>query len=216
MNVVRDYYEEKSPLCRINKRRREKVLKILGGELENKRILDVGCANGLLGEFLRRKNNYLAGIDISSKAIDTAGKFFDQAIVLDIENEVLPFSKNYFDIIVFSEIISHLFFPERVILKLKGVLKDEGRIVITAPNFLVWTNRIRMLLGNLKYTEETLAKNGVIRFFNYHSLKEILESTGLKVVQEEFVIHPRIPQWLGNFFPNLFAFQIIFKAKKTV
>lgn len=216
MNVIRDYYEEKSPLCRINKRRREKLLKILDRELDNKKILDVGCAGGLSGEFLKRKNNYLAGIDISSQAILQAKKFFDQAIILDIENEDLPFPGNYFDIIIFSEIISHLFFPEKAIIKIKNVLKDEGKIVITAPNFLVWTNRIRMFFGGLKYTEETLVKNGVIHFFNYDSLKEILKKTGLKVIQEEFVIHPRVPQWFGKFFPNLFAFQIILKAKKAV
>lgn len=214
MNVIRDYYDQNILSSRINKRRQENILKVLQWELENKKILDVGCAAGLLAKIIKRDNNYIVGLDISPKAIELASKFLDKALILDIENEELPFPEKYFDTIILGEVISHLFLPKKTLLKLKRILKDDGKIIISAPNFLVWSNRFKIFSGSLRYADEFLAKNGVIRFFSCNSLKNLLIKTGFKVVQEEYIIHPLIPYFIGKILPNLFAFQVIFKAKK--
>ena len=214
MEVIKEYYNQKSLLSGINKRRRDNLLRILKGETNNKVILDVGCAIGLLAEFIKEKDNYIVGVDISPQAIEITKGVLDKAIVLDIENEELPFDKNYFDTIIISEVLSHLFLPDKVLLKLGHYLKNDGVMVITTPNFMVFSNRLRILLGKFDYIQKSLVDNGVIRFLNYYLLKKMLKEAGFKIIQEEHVIHPRIPQWIGEYFPNLFAFQLVVKVKK--
>lgn len=219
MNIIQEYYNQQDFFeFGIGKTRKEKLLEILKGEIKGKRILDVGCETGILGGLLKEKDNYVIGVDIAPRSIEMANKVLDKALVLDVENQEFPFPKNYFDTIIISEVIPGMFLPEKLLSKLKELLKEQGSLVITATNFLVFTNRIKMLLGKFEYQTTGLFDRGVIHFFTYNSLKKLLKETGFKIVQENHVIHPRIPQWLqwlARRFPNLFIFQTVVKVKKT-
>ena len=74
--------------------------------------MDVGCGSGKLGQYLiNNKNCVVYGIDNSIDAIEIAKKILHRAILLDIENEELPFKDEVFDIIIFvARHINFLFF----------------------------------------------------------------------------------------------------------
>ena len=48
------------------------------------KILDVGCGSGSLGGELRKRRNYVAGIDVSKNAGDIAKDKIDEFILGDI------------------------------------------------------------------------------------------------------------------------------------
>lgn len=106
------------------------IFKLSGGS----RILDAGCGDGFVSKFYF--DNYeVYGIDIEKEAIDYCTKTYPKGRYLlgDIYN--LGFEDNFFDAIIFSQVIEHLYEPEKVLKELYRILKPGGIILITTPNY---------------------------------------------------------------------------------
>lgn len=92
-------------------------------------ILDVGCGEGTLVDFLNdaQKNKY-DGIDISSAAIAKAQKKRKGNFVVADALEFLP--KKKYDVIIFNEVLYYL--DEIAVLKkYSGQLKNNGILIIS-------------------------------------------------------------------------------------
>lgn len=132
---------------------------------KNKKILDIGCANGLLVKKYI-KNNQLYGIDISEKLISSAKKNgFVFAKTLNIDKEKLPFEKDFFDVIFFFDVIEHVFKPEKLIKESFKVLKKDGLFYITTHNLFRCRNTSKISDPNLFSIKEIkgLLKKEVFR-----------------------------------------------------
>jgi len=134
--------------------RYENVLKLLENELDirNKKILDLGCGDGVLTNYLNTKKSKAYGIDYSSEAINFAKEKTASKNINFIQGSAyeLPFSDNYFDAIVSSDVIEHLDNVDKYLEEIKRVLKYDGIVVISTP---------------IKFTEYPLDKMHVIEWF---------------------------------------------------
>ncbi len=214
MTAVREYYKTKSLTYRMSSTREKKILELFGS-VKGKTILDVGCGIGHFGERVKAKGAIVVGIDISSEAVERARGVLDEAYLGDVENDELPgaLQGRQFDIVILAEFLEHLFQPELTMRKLKPLLKPDGFVLITTPNFLLWSNRIRMFFGQFRYSDGGFLERGHIRFFTRPTLLELLREEGFQVERENNLIHPNWFEPLGKFFPNLFAYQLIVKVK---
>jgi len=216
MDVFKKHYNNKDINYGINSVRKRKIFELLG-RVEGKKVLDIGCATGYLGKEIKERGaREVCGIDISENVINEARKNIDEAFALDIQKDELPFVDNYFDSVILAEVIEHLFLPEIAMEKIKKILKKDGSLIITTPNFLVFSNRIKMLLGKFKYTESGFLDRGHIHFFTYDSLIEFIKKMGFKIEEENHMVHPKIPNFIGKLFPNLFTYQIIIKLNQVL
>lgn len=81
----------------------------------SKKILELGCANGLLGFAYKQKNPNIhwTGVDINKNAIVNSGAKLDRALLVDLNNEKLTniFDKNEFDTVVIGDLLEHLLDP---------------------------------------------------------------------------------------------------------
>lgn len=207
-SIIADYYNTKKIPFGISGDRRDKIFPLLK-DLTDKKILEVGCATGYMGEKLRKQGNYVVGLDISKKDVQKAKKVLDQVFVIDLESERLPNMGTNFDLILVAEVVEHLFEPELVIKKLMTVLKPNGQILISTPNFLHLYNRYKMLCGKFEYVEETVINKSHVHFFTYPTLKKSLNSLGLKIIKENHVIFPRTLASIWRKWPELFAYQMV-------
>lgn len=185
----------------------------LAGLVEGKRILDVGCAAGRLGAILKEGGAQVIGVEISEDAAAQARKVLDRVYEFDIEGQ-WPREIGTFDLVLLPEILEHVFDPEAVLRSVRTVLKDDGAIIITTPNFMTWTNRLRFLFGRFAYKSEGMFDFGHIRWFTYRYLKEVLAITGFKFVAERHIIFPGKLTRLLKYLPGIFAFQFVVKATK--
>lgn len=100
---------------------------------ERSRVLDVGCGAGHLMALLKeRKACEVCGIDISGVAIKAlAGKGFEGkvAVLPDI-----PYPENYFDAVTATEVLEHLYHPEKTVRSIARILKPGGKIFISVPD----------------------------------------------------------------------------------
>lgn len=96
------------------------------------RILEIGCGDGYLTYALNQAGHIVTGIDISEEAIRVAKRNFgDFYQAIDLKD----FTKLYdFDLIVCTETIEHLADPVKFVALCKGLLGEDGQILLTTPN----------------------------------------------------------------------------------
>ncbi len=62
-------------------------------------------------------------------------------------SEKISFASNYFDVVFLGDVIEHLVEPDKLVIELHRVLKDEGILIITTPNLASIVNRFSLLFG---------------------------------------------------------------------
>lgn len=161
-------------------------------------VLDLGCADGILSERIKRiTNSELVGIDnypdLYKHAVEKGIKVIDTDI-----NQRLPFDDNTFDLVFAGEIIEHVLSPDEFLLEVKRVLKKDGVLVITTPNLASWHNRMLLLFGFMPYGPEVSTRDaslglgflkkiknpkpaGHIRVFTLLALRDLLIMYGFTV-----------------------------------
>lgn len=212
MNSIINYYNSGKIKFGIAGDRLNKLLPILA-EIRDKKVFDVGCASGYLGKILKDNGNYVVGIDVSSRDIFKAKRILNEAYVGDVENDSLG-EPNTYDFIIVSEVVEHLFDPEKTLKKLVLTLKPGGKILLTTPNILHLYNRIKFFFGKFEYKEETVINRSHIHFFTYDSIKELTESVGLRIVEDNSLIFPRTLANIWRLWPSVFVQTTIIVCKK--
>ncbi|MBU4486317.1 MAG: class I SAM-dependent methyltransferase [Candidatus Delongbacteria bacterium] len=180
---------------------------------ENSRVLDVGCASGKLAERLKKeKNCFVVGIEFDSALSEKALSKCDKFIRADVSTlKELPFAKDFFDYIVFADVLEHLINPDEVLRRFRDYLADSGFVLLSIPNIAYWQIRLRLLFGNFNY-DHPLLDGGHFRFFTLSSSRRLLEECGYKVV---FLTNRNTHiKLLGKIWKSLFAFQFIIQVQK--
>jgi SAM-dependent methyltransferase len=142
----------------------------------------------------------------------------------DLKNELIPYNDEAFDLVIFSEVLEHLdFHPLDLFQELSRVLKKDGKIIITTPNFKRLNNRIKLLLGR-EILE--IIPGAHYREFTLPDILHLLDKSGLRCtgnVDENFayfdfpernVLIKWIDKIAGATFPNLSSNIFVTAVKK--
>lgn len=165
----------------------------------NSLILDVGCGNGALGNELKKKNNYVVGIEKESSALELAKERLNEVCnldIIDVEKIFKVLSNKQFDVIIFADILEHLYEPLVVLQKYQSLLKPQGKIIISIPNVVVWDVRLKFLFGIFNYTDTGTCDRTHIRFFTLSTTRKLIDEAGLKIIKEDFnpgIFRPFVP-----------------------
>lgn len=187
------------------------------------KVLEIGCATGFIGEFLiKKKNCYVVGVELGKDEAKEARKRLSKVIEGDIEDpKVLRLiDNNGFDIVFASAIIEHLKDPWNALRNWNKFLKREGFLIITTSNIAHWSVRLKLLKGGFDYQEYGILDNTHLRFFTTKTFRKLAKDCGYKI--EHSSIDPvgggvpRISKILSRFWPNLFAYQMLIKAKPVM
>ena len=106
----------------------------LKGSTKTGKILDVGCGVGQVVKRLRDGNIEAFGVDVSEPNIRQANLHIGFCNLYD--GISIPFGENTFDAVGAFNVLEHVDEPEAFIAELIRVLKPNGRLVISSPNFL--------------------------------------------------------------------------------
>lgn len=148
-----------------------------------RRILDVGCGDGKTGSVLKEKGfKEIVGVELDPRAAERARPSYDRIIVGDVEEEMLPFRKGYFDCILYGDILEHLVDPWRVLRNHREFLADEGSIVCSIPNIRYYKILKALLLkGRWDYRALGILDRTHLRFFTLKTIEDMLVETGFEV-----------------------------------
>ena len=129
--------------------------KIIADLIEsNTRVLDVGCGDGTLMEFLKNNKKLdIRGIEISKNNVQQCiGKGLT-VIEGDAEKDLSQFPDGSFDFVILSQTLQAFLNPEKVISELLRVGK---KAIVTIPNFGYWKVRIHLLIKGTMPITRTL------------------------------------------------------------
>tara|TARA_B100000787_G_scaffold119743_1_gene89882 strand:+ start:128 stop:724 length:597 start_codon:yes stop_codon:yes gene_type:complete len=156
--------------------------KIIANLIEkNTRVLDVGCGDGTLMEFLLIDDSIdIRGIEILKSNVQKCiGKGLT-VIEGDAEKDLSQFPDGSFDFVILSQTLQAFLNPEKVISELLRVGK---KAIVTIPNFGYWKIRLHLLtkgtmpitrtLPDEWYNTPNLHMCSIKDFFNFCENKKI-------------------------------------------
>jgi methionine biosynthesis protein MetW len=121
---------------------------------KDKKVLDVGCADGTLMKFLKdNKNTNIRGLEISKEKVQECIAKGLTVIEGNAEKDLKQFPDKSFDCVILSQTLQAFLNPEVV---LNELLRVGKKAIITIPNFGYWKVRLHLLLKGTMPITKTL------------------------------------------------------------
>ena len=162
---------------------------------EKSRVLDVGCGDGILMEYLlKNKVVDVRGLEISKEKVKKCLSNGLAVVEGDAEYDLKQFPDLSFDYVILSQTLQAFMSPENVI---KDLLRVGKKVIVTIPNFGHWKVRLDLLFkGEMPITKNlpyewyntpNLHMCTLKDFFNFCSKKEIKLFKSLALHNEKTV-----------------------------
>ena len=118
----------------------------------NTRVLDVGCGDGALMEFLvKEKNIEVRGLELNQDNVQECIYKGLPVIQGNAETELYQFPKQSFDYVVLSQTLQAFYQPDKV---LRELLRIGKSVIVSIPNFGYWKVRTSLLFfGKMPVTK---------------------------------------------------------------
>lgn len=176
--------------------------------------------NGLIFTLKNKyKNNIYYWIDLSEAVLSKMKKNDIHWIKLNLWEEKIPLEDNFFDIIIFNEVIEHIFDCQNVLDEIYRILKKWWKFFITTHNTFNIFMRLRFLLWffpspNLDVSEPCMWEH--IRMFNNKLLKKLLLRAWFKdknLVNKSYFVLWKL-SFYTRFLTSLLSRHLYFICKK--
>ena len=121
---------------------------------KNSHVLDVGCGDGILMEYLvKEKKVNIRGIEISKTKVQNCIAKGLTIIEGNAEEDLKQFPDKSFDYVILSQTLQAFLNPEKVINELLRIGKQA---IVTIPNFGYWKIRLHLLIKGTMPVTRTL------------------------------------------------------------
>lgn len=133
---------------------------------EKKKVIEFGCASGVVAVLLRDWGWSVTATDISHYAVKKAQKNY-KGIRFLIHNMEDPFPQKKFDLALAFDVIEHLPHPEKGVKNTYDLLKKGGKIIFSTPNDYpyVWNDPTHVSVKVPTEWEKMLKKAGFRNIF---------------------------------------------------
>ena len=183
---------------------------------DQSRVLDIGCGDGTLMEFLiKQKNIDVRGMELEEDKVKQCISKGLPVIEGNAETELGQFPDKAFDFVVLSQTLQAFYQPENV---LNQLLRIGKRVIISIPNFGYWQVRASLLffgkmpitksLPNTWYNTPNLHMCSIKDFHQFCEKKKIKIDRVIGINGEKISSINRINLEIKNLFSEVGIFLI--------
>ena len=175
------------------------------------RVLDLGCGNGALLDYLIRERGCSGyGVEIDDANVQACVARGVNVIQFNLEDGLALFGDASFDVVLQIDTLQHLRNAQTMLLETARV----GRIgVVAFPNFAHWPNRLSVLQGRMPVTKRLPYQwydTPNIRVGTFADFEVLARRNGL-TVQDSFGLESGQEV---RFLPNLLASTAVFRFSR--
>tara|TARA_Y100001970_G_C14210777_1_gene846771 strand:+ start:1742 stop:2347 length:606 start_codon:yes stop_codon:yes gene_type:complete len=182
---------------------------------KEEKVLDVGCGDGKLLDFLSRtKNVNCRGIELKQNGVNQCVKKGLSVIQGDANFDLSDYPSNAFSTVILSQTIQAMIYPDKVI---NNLIRIGKRAIISFPNFGFWKVRKDFLCNGL------MPKNKILPFEwfdtpNIHlcscdDFVNFCKNKRIKI-NNFILLNENGFEMKCNFLKNLLAYQVVFCISK--
>jgi SAM-dependent methyltransferase len=193
---------------------------------DGRRVLDIGCAGGYLGEILAEHGFSVTGIDLPGTAHPPGIHF----VAADLDGG-LPALEGCFDYILCADVLEHLREPAGLLRECRERLAPGGALIASLPNSGHAYFRWHVLMGRFPQHDRGLFDRTHLRFCTWHGWVDLLARAGFRVEALHCSGVPvglALPKWEGSLWvralerlsyesarawKGIFAYQFIVRAR---
>ena len=195
----------------------KKEFKVIADLLPNNtRVLDVGCGDGALMDFLvKEKNIEVRGLELNQNNVQECIYKGLPVIQGNAETELYQFPKQSFDYVVLSQTLQAFYQPDKV---LKELLRIGKSVIVSIPNFGYWKVRTSLLffgkmpvtktLPNTWFNTPNLHMCTIKDLFNYCEDQNIVIKKVIGVNENKISLIKKNNLEMKNLFSKLGVFLI--------
>lgn len=162
-----------------------------------KTILELGCGNGWLTNYLSRSVESVIGLDINQTELEVAAKLFDMPVFAygDIESEQFDLPVTV-DAIVIASAIQYFENPARLVSKLLNYLTPGGEIhIVDSP---IYRDRQASRQGRVRSLSYFTSLHVEFPTYYHHHSFEDFGRIPINVLYNPDGVISRVSRWIGN------------------
>lgn len=159
--------------------------------------LEIGCREGLFSRTLKEKLQVQEtwGVEPDEKVKNDALANLDH-FINEFFNKDTLLPNNYFDLIIFNDVLEHLYDPWEALNKAKDLLKNDGQIIISLPNIRYKSILIDLILhDNFEYKSAGILDITHIRFFTKSTMIRLFDNTGFNIRKQSSLKKLKKRKW---------------------
>ena len=179
---------------------------------QNSKVLDLGCGDGSLLNYLKEKKDIKGfGIEKNKDNWLLSLKNNIDVIQMDLEAGLAGFETNSFDLVILSRTIQSMNHIEEIIHEMMRVGKE---VIITFPNFGYWKNRFQIIKGNMPVSDELPYKwfeTPNIHLCTIQDFDNLCRENKIKVERRLILTDKKSVNFYPNFFGALALYKLVTK-----
>ena len=181
---------------------------------DNSKVIDIGCGNGELLNFLsKNKNSKIQGLEINQKKVNKCVSKGLSVIQGDADKDLGLYPEKSFDYVILSQTIQATLEPKKILTELTRIGK---RVIVSIPNFGFWKVRLDLLVkGKMPITSKlnsTWFETENIHLCTISDFTNLCDQLNLKIKQTVTIASNKQKMFFGkpNKLANIFAEEAIF------
>lgn len=180
------------------------------------RVLDLGCGDGSLLNYLREHKKTIGiGLEIDEAKIDACMAKGIHVIQQDLNKGLQNFESQSFDTVLLTQTLQAVHYPDLLIAEMLRIGKN---CIVTFPNFGNWKSRIHLALKGRMPVSEYIPYEWYntpnIHFCTVRDFDVFCANKHINVITRTVVDYKHTDSWIIRTFPNLLSEIAIYHFSK--